>query len=146
MKYDDIKNFITLKTFPAKIDEWGNVSAYLEEVLDKNGVENAFIIQITIVLEELFVNIAHYAYVGTDYGEKGEMQLGTAVKDGDLYLVFIDKGIPFDPLAKKDPDLDTSLEDKPIGGLGIYMAKQWASDIAYERIDDRNILMFKKKL
>ncbi|MCQ2609447.1 MAG: ATP-binding protein [Lachnospiraceae bacterium] len=146
MKYDEIKNLITLKTFPAKIDEWVNVSAYLEEVLEKEGVATPSIIQITIVLEELFVNIAHYAYVGTGHDEEGEMQLGTAVKDGAVYLVFIDKGIPFDPLAKKDPDLDTSLEEKPIGGLGIYMAKKWASDIAYERINDQNILMFKKKL
>lgn len=146
MQYNELKNELIFKDFDAKKENLQNVSDYVTEMLEEKNADAALTVMATVMLEEIFVNIASYAYVGTEYENDPKMQLGTLIKDGFLYMVFIDKGIEFNPLLKKDPDLEVSVEEKPIGGMGIYMVKQWANEIAYERIDNQNILMVKKQI
>ena len=100
--------------------------------------------QIAIAIDELFGNIAHYAY----NPEIGQATVRVEVVEDPLSVVitFIDNGVPYDPLAKADPDTTLSAEERDIGGLGIYMVKKSMDEIAYEYKDGQNILKIKKNL
>ena len=98
--------------------------------------------QIDIAIDELFSNIAHYSY----NPEVGQATVRVEVVKNPLAvtITFIDNGIPYDPLAKEDPDLTLSAEERQIGGLGIYMVKKSMDEITYEYKDGQNILSIKK--
>ena len=100
--------------------------------------------QIDIAIDELFSNIAHYSY----NPEVGQATVRVEVVKNPLAvtITFIDNGIPYDPLAKEDPDLTLSAEERQIGGLGIYMVKKSMDEITYEYKDGQNILAIKKNL
>ena len=100
--------------------------------------------QINIAAEEIYINIAQYAY----RSGKGSAYVGVDIS-GDprvCTITFIDKGVSYDPLAKQDPDITLSAEERPIGGLGIFMAKKMMDEISYVNEDGQNILVMKKKL
>jgi anti-sigma regulatory factor (Ser/Thr protein kinase) len=100
--------------------------------------------QIEIAVEEIFVNIANYAYAPeTGYAT---VCVDVTPDPASIKLVFIDEGVPYDPLAKDDPDITLSAEERDIGGLGIFMAKKNMDEIYYERRDDQNILTLIKNL
>ena len=98
--------------------------------------------QIDIASDGLFSNIAHYSY----NPEVGQATVRVEVVENPLAvtITFIDNGIPYDPLAKEDPDLTLSAEERQIGGLGIYMVKKSMDEITYEYKDGQNILSIKK--
>lgn len=98
--------------------------------------------QIDIAIDELFSNIAHYSY----NPEVGQATVRVEVVENPLAVIitFIDNGIPYDPLAKEDPDLTLSAEERQIGGLGIYMVKKSMDEITYEYKEGQNILSIKK--
>lgn len=100
--------------------------------------------QIELAIDELFGNIAHYAYSP----EVGSATVRVEVVQQPLAVIitFIDKGVPFDPLAAKDPDITLSAEERPIGGLGIYMIKKSMDEISYEYKNGQNILTIKKQI
>ena len=100
--------------------------------------------QIDIAIDELFGNIAHYAY----NPEVGDATVRVEVVEDPLAVIitFIDKGVPYDPLAKADPNVTLSAEEREIGGLGIFMVKKTMDDITYEYKDGQNILKIKKNL
>lgn len=94
--------------------------------------------------EEVYVNIAHYAYApGT--GEV-TVRLAFAEAPKKAVITFIDSGVPFDPLAKADPDVTLSAEERDIGGLGIYMTKKTMDEVHYEYKDGHNILTLTKEI
>ena len=99
-------------------------------------------VQLRVAVEELFVNIAHYAYV------PGTGQVNIIVREerhpDALRVTLIDSGIPYNPLAKPDPDVSLSAEERKIGGLGIYMVKKSMDGMEYERTDGKNILTVRK--
>ena len=100
--------------------------------------------QLDVAVEELYVNIAHYAYApGT-----GEATVSIDITQDPLNvtITFKDSGIPFDPTAKADPDVTLSAQERQIGGLGIYMAKKGTDEMKYEYKDGQNILSISKKL
>ena len=100
--------------------------------------------QLDVAVEEIFVNIAHYAYAP----DKGNAVVRVNVS-GDpvtVTITFIDSGVPYDPLKKEDPNLTLSAEERQIGGLGIFMTKQLMDDVAYEYRDGRNVLTLTKTL
>ena len=100
--------------------------------------------QIDIAVEEIFVNIASYAYAPS----VGTALIRMEVERDPLAVVltFEDKGTPYDPLAKEDPSLDHAADETKIGGLGIYMVKRSMDDMKYEYKDGKNILVIKKIL
>jgi len=100
--------------------------------------------QINIAIDELFGNIAHYAY----HPEVGEATVRVEVIQDPLSVVitFIDNGIPYDPLTAADPDTTLSAEERSVGGLGIYMVKKSMDEIAYRYENGRNILSIRKKI
>ena len=100
--------------------------------------------QIDVAVEEIFVNIAKYAY----HPDKGNATVRVEVSDAPVCvtITFIDHGVPYDPLAKDDPDVTLSADDREIGGLGIFMTKQIMDDVTYAYKDGQNILTLKKNL
>lgn len=132
----------TEKVFPAEDKELPSVLEFVEEELDKAGCSMKMKIKITVALEEIFVNVAHYAYPGG----KGDVTIGIAcdANRGSAIFRFTDRGIPFDPLAKPDPDVTASVEERQIGGLGIFMVKKTMDEISYRYENNCNILTMKK--
>ena len=116
---------------------------YLEEVLDfagniarDAGLEAKEINNVCIAVEEVFVNIASYAYPSDD----GEVTISVFADSGKLIIEFEDSGTPYDPLAKADPDVSLSAGEREIGGLGIFMVKELMDDVVYRYEDGKNIL------
>lgn len=99
--------------------------------------------KIRLCVEEVVENIVSYAYTGGD----GPMEASILRdNDGTIIIVFKDQGVPFDPLAKPDPDITLSAEDRPIGGLGIFLCKQMMDDVRYEYSNGQNVLTMVKKI
>ena len=120
------------------------VTDFVNEQLEAIDCPMKAQMQIDIAIDELFGNIAHYAY----NPEVGDATIRVEVINDPMavILTFIDNGIPYDPLAKADPNITLSAEEREIGGLGIFMVKKSMDDIAYEYKDGQNILRIKKKL
>lgn len=126
----------------ARTENLEEVLAFVDEELEKHDCGMKAQMQIDIAVEEIFVNIAHYAY----NPEVGKAVIRVEVTDQTVSLTFVDSGTPYDPLAKEDPDVTLSAEERQIGGLGIYMVKKSMDAISYEYKDGKNILNFKKNL
>ena len=129
------------KVFEARRDALDEVNDYLEGLFDEADVPFKVRIQVLTAVEEIFINIASYAYEG---GE-GTAVLETEINGDAIKLVFKDQGIPFDPLAKPDPDITLSAEERGLGGLGIYMVKKMMDQVSYVRSNGWNILTLEKK-
>ena len=95
-------------------------------------------------VEEIFSNIAYYAY-NPETGSAA-VRVETAENPLAVAITFIDSGIPYDPLAKADPDITLSVDEREIGGLGIYMVKATMDEVSYEYQDGQNILRIKKNI
>ena len=130
------------RDFPAADEMFDDVMAFVEEELDKADCPLKVSMQIAIAAEEIFVNIAHYAY---PCGQ-GRMSLAIGHEDGIITLRFTDSGIPFDPLALEDPDITLNADERDIGGLGIFMVKKSMDEVLYERRDGQNIFTISKKI
>ncbi len=120
------------------------VLAFVDEQLEASDCPMKIQIQIDIAVEEIFVNIAHYAYA-PETG-KAMVRIETLADPPSVDITFIDNGVPYDPLAKADPDITLSAEERQIGGLGIFMVKKSMDDVKYEYLDGHNILTLKKGL
>ena len=120
------------------------VTAFVDEQLETLGCPIKAQMQIDIAIDELFGNIAQYAY----NPEIGSATVRVEVSEDPMAVIitFIDGGIPYDPLKADDPDITLSAEDRPLGGLGIYMVKKSMDEITYEYKDGKNILSIKKNL
>ena len=127
----------------ATVDNLHEVLAFVDEQLEAAESSMKAQMQIDLSVEELFVNIAHYAYTPNQGMAEISMEI-----DGDRMasVTFEDSGVPYDPLAKVDPDITLSADERPIGGLGIFMVKKNVDDIFYEHKDGKNILTIKKKI
>lgn len=130
------------REFEASLDQLQNVMDFVESELEIIGCSMKSVMQIDVAIEEIFVNIAHYAYAGN----RGMMSLTISESDGFAYFEFKDSGIFFNPLDKADPDISQNAEDRKIGGLGIYMVKKTMDDVSYRYEDNQNILTLKKKI
>ena len=117
-----------------------DVLGFVEAELEKLDCPMKVQTQLAIAVEELFVNIAHYAYDG----KPGKMQLGLLPIDGGVSLRFSDHGMPFDPTARKDPDITLPAEERDVGGLGILMVKKTMNSVDYKYENGQNILTLTK--
>lgn len=132
----------------AETEKLGEVLEFIDARLEAADCPMKVQMQIDIAIEELFVNIAHYAYAP----DKGEAVIRIRIEEaaGDrparAFIELRDSGKPFDPTARPDPDVTLSLEERQIGGLGIYMAKKNMDKISYRCEDGQNILLVEKNL
>ena len=131
-------------TISATVENIETVTNFVNEQLEALECPMKAQVQIDIAIDELFGNIAHYAY----NPEIGQATVRVEVVEEPLSVIitFIDKGVPYDPLKQADPDITLSAEERKIGGLGIYMVKKSMDEIIYEYKDGQNILKIKKKL
>lgn len=131
-------------TLEAKKENLDGVLDFIHQALDESQCSPKSLMQLDLAVEELFVNIAQYAY----YPKTGAVTILTEfhVDSSEITVTFIDKGIPYNPLSKKDPDMTLAVDKRPIGGLGIYMAKKIMDSLSYEYKDGRNILRISKKV
>ena len=120
------------------------VLAFVDEQLEAADCPMKIQIQIDIAVEEIFVNIAHYAYA-PETG-KAMVRIETLADPPSVDITFIDNGVPYDPLAKADPDITLSVKERKKGGLGIFMVKNTMDNVSYEYKDGKNILTIKKNL
>ena len=135
---------MTNKTFPAKTESLSDVLGFVEET--REGFECPMKIQtaICVAIEEVFVNVAHYAYPESN----GDMTLHIGFDEKSRTVTFrmTDKGVPFDPLKKPDPDITLSAEERDIGGLGIFIAKKTMDSLSYAYENEENILTMTKRI
>ena len=128
----------------AKRENLPEVQAFIEEQLDEVDCPMTTRIAIDVAVEELFVNIASYAY---EHGEGvAVVQVTVHEEPLSVEITFIDNGIQYDPLAKPDPDTTLSAKERKKGGLGIFMVKKTMDNVSYEYKDGKNILTITKKL
>ena len=109
-----------------------------------NDCPEEIVTPILIAAEEVYVNIAHYAYGGKSGAARVKIDVTPDPKR--CRLVFCDKGIPYDPLKKEDPDITLSADERQIGGLGIFFVKEIMDKVEYEYKDGCNILTLEKNL
>ena len=135
---------MTSKTFPARTDALMDVLGFVEETLESCECSMKNQTAICVAIEEVFVNVASYAY-----GEAGgdvTLDIGFNEISRDVTFRMSDGGVAFDPLQKADPDITLSLEERQIGGLGIFIVKKTMDTVRYEYKDGRNILTMTKKI
>ena len=131
-------------TIPATVENIEKVTEFVNGQLEEINCPIKAKMQIDIAIDELFGNIAHYAYKP----ETGPATVRVEVTEAPISVIvtFIDHGIPYAPLKKDDPDVTLSAEERAIGGLGIFMVKKTMDEITYEYKDGQNILSIRKDL
>ena len=132
-------------TVEAKLENLPQAMAFVDEYLEQMNCGMKVQMQIDVAVEELFVNIANYAY----QPGVGPATLRVETDENDpqtVAITFIDQGVPYNPLAKNDPDTTLPAEERQIGGLGIYMVKKSMDVMTYEYRNGYNILTIKKRV
>jgi anti-sigma regulatory factor (Ser/Thr protein kinase) len=126
----------------ADVSELDQVLSFADTVLEEMDCPAKVQMQIDIAVEEIFVNIAHYAY--PDGEGEAVISIDSDKEAKSVSILFEDQGTPYDPLQNEDPDITLSADDRPIGGLGIFMVKKSMDDVSYEYKDGKNRLTIKK--
>ena len=132
------------KVFKATESELPNALGFAEEILESAGCPSKTVTSLCVAVEEVFVNVSRYAYGA---GE-GDVKLSICLSENNssVTIRISDKGVPFDPLKKPDPDITLSAEEREIGGLGIFIAKKTMDTVSYAYENGENILTMTKKL
>ena len=126
----------------ATLENLAAVQTFVDERLEAIDCPMKAQMQIDISVEEIYVNIASYAYPEGS----GKARIRVSSSDGAVSITFSDSGVPYDPTAKEDPDITLSAEERGVGGLGIYMTKEMMDEVTYEYKDGHNILTLKKNI
>jgi serine/threonine-protein kinase RsbW len=129
------KNHLRLR---ADLENLAGFLTFVTTRAQQQGVAEKQLLEIELVLEEVLVNIIKYAYSA---GQTGWIDLNCKTKPaGYLQLEIRDRGEPFNPLEQADPDLETELMERPVGGLGIFFIKKLTDTISWRRENDENCL------
>ena len=131
-------------TLEAKVANLQQVLDFVDENLTSMRCPMKILMQIDVAVEEIFVNVASYAYTPNTGSVTIRMDLQE--KPRAVVITFIDSGIPYNPLAKEDPDVSLSAEERSIGGLGIFMVKKTMDKMEYEYTDQKNVLKMYKNI
>lgn len=126
-------------------EEIQKVQDFITKCLKGTGASEDAILQLELIVEEIFINIASYAYAPPG---SGDVDI-TCKLEKDMMkvtLTFVDEGLEFDPLERGDPDVTQPVKDRKVGGLGIYLVKKTVDGIAYRRENGRNVLTIEKHL
>ncbi len=120
----------------AKVENLDKVMAFIDAELEAADCSMKKQMQIDVAVEEIFVNIASYAYGDAT----GNATISIDISDNKASITFADEGIEYDPLKKEDPDVTLSAEERQIGGLGIFIVKKSMDEVKYRYEDGKNIL------
>lgn len=129
---------------PADMEHLDDVMDALHGILSDEHVDEELVMKMELAVEEMYTNIANYAYKE----EKGNAEVNCVLSDDprEATIVFSDCGVPYNPLERKDPDVTLSAEERPIGGLGVFLTKKLMDSVSYEYKDGKNILTIKKRV
>ena len=135
---------MTSKTFKAQTEALSDILGFVDLMLEKYECPMKIQTATCVAIEEVFVNVARYAYGN---GE-GDVTLGIGFDKESRNITFRmrDKGVPFDPLLKPDPDITLSAEEREIGGLGIFITKKTMDTVEYTYENGENTLTMIKKI
>ncbi len=126
------------------VEQISLLEEYIESVVGTIGIDPSTAMALNLALEEAVTNVVLYAYPP---GKEGKVQIDTLYNGSVLVFVISDQGIPFDPTQKEEADVTLGIEERPIGGLGIFLVKQLMDSVSYERRDGQtNVLTLTKKL
>ena len=128
-------------TLRNSIDQISLLPAFVEEAVNASKLHPETAGHLNLALEEAVTNVILYAY---PEGTAGEVSIEAAVSDSALSFIIIDSGTPFDPTAREEVDINASVQDRPVGGLGIHLVRQIMDDVRYERRGDKNVLIVTK--
>jgi len=121
---------------PATLDSLEPLRSFALDRAGAAGLATERLLKLELALEELLVNVMHYAYPqGT-----GDVELECTASSGSFFVAIRDWGLAFDPLTKETPDLHENIADRPIGGLGIFFVREMSDAVCYERCGDCNVL------
>ncbi len=127
-----------------RVEEMAQLEPFIEEVSENFGIAPETVFQLNLALDEALANSVNYAYAN---GEEGEIILEASKENQDVIFRLIDEGVPFDPTQEGEaPDVSSAAEDRPVGGLGIFLIKQMMDEVSYERKDGQNILKMIKRI
>lgn len=129
-------------TIEATVENLATVTEFITSSLEEKDCSMKIIMQMELVIEEIFVNVASYAYRPTI----GMVTVTKEFSDDPQAITFsfIDSGVAYNPLEHEDPDVTAEIDARGIGGLGIFLVKKNVNEISYERKDGQNILTMKK--
>jgi len=123
----------------ATLEGYKKFRAWINNFYEEWNLNEAIRNKLDVISEEIFINIVSYGYKD----KVGDVEVEFSRIDNTVTFRFIDDGIEYNPLAKEDPDVDLAPDDRPVGGLGIFMVKQFADECFYEYIEDKNVLTIK---
>ena len=129
-------------TMMASVANLPKAQVFMNAVLKEGGCPPRARMQLNIAFEEMFVNVAHYAY----FPKQGDITIRCEIlpEPRCVQITLIDGGVPYDPLAKDDPDITLSVEKRKVGGLGIFMVKKSMDEVEYRYEDGKNIFTMRK--
>ncbi len=142
IEYNGMENNMDSLTLEATNDNLDKVLAFIDTALEKYGCSMKDQMKIDLSAEEIFVNIANYAYGDNT----GNAEITVENNGGAFSVTFIDSGTPYNPLEKADPDITLSAEERQIGGLGIFLVKKNMDSVSYEYKDGKNIFTMTKNI
>ena len=128
---------------PNDIETIPQLNEFIDSVAEEMGLEMSLTMSLNLAIEEAVVNVMEYAY---PEGQTGNVEIEVTADQQWMTFVITDTGIAFDPTKKEDADTTLSAEERPIGGLGIFMVRQLMDVIDYKREDNKNVLTLQKKL
>jgi sigma-B regulation protein RsbU (phosphoserine phosphatase) len=126
-----------------RLEEIANVMAALEEFSDSAGLDMGVAQAAELVLDELLTNIISYGF-GDAVEHKITVEM--LVKANALHIVISDDGICFNPFEQEDPDLESSIDERDLGGLGIHLVKKFMDEYSYQRLEGRNVVTLLKHI
>ena len=135
----DTKNL----TLPNDVQEVPKLAAFVDEICEAVGIDMSSAMKMNLAIEEAVVNVMNYAYPS---GTKGEVRIEAKVHEGYVEFVISDDGKPFNPTEVKDADTTLSVEERDIGGLGIFLVKHYMDKVKYKYVDGQNVLTLRKNL
>ena len=128
---------------PNDIETIPQLNEFIDLVAEEVGLDMSLTMSLNLAMEEAVVNVMDYAYPD---GQKGNVDIEVTADQEWMTFVITDTGIAFDPTTKEDADTTLSAEERPIGGLGIFLVRQLMDGINYKREGNKNVLTLRKKL
>ena len=128
---------------PNDIETIPQLNEFIDLVAEEVGLDMSLTMSLNLAMEEAVINVMDYAYPD---GQKGNVDIEVTADQEWMTFVITDTGIAFDPTTKEDADTTLSAEERPIGGLGIFLVRQLMDDINYKREGNKNVLTLRKKL
>ena len=126
----------------ARVDNLDDVTDFISDVVSCLKYSSTELSQIRIITEELFVNIASYAY--SQPGGMASIVASVDEEENSVEITFIDSGIKYNPMFAKEPDITLPLHKRKKGGLGIFFVKKKVDELSYCYRDGKNILTLRK--